>query len=177
MSIKGVFAIACQILGHNMKFSTVFVILCIFSLSFACKPSGEDEAPILANVEIPKKMLGAPIALTENDMNELYFKKALNTAIKKLNDSNTCHNFKLERVSAATKKVVGGLEYKIKFDVRPIFDGADKEECSQSHYLNSGDVQSVEVLAWLQPWKSDVPQTLAFTSTKTLGSNGMFLNP
>nr|CUU97518.1 hypothetical transcript [Hymenolepis microstoma] len=122
-------------------------------------------------------MLGNPKTMTANEMNNTIFQSAVDAAMKRLNDSNDCHNFKLETISEATSQVISGVKYTIKLHVKPIFDGADKEGCSRSQLFGSVEIQPVEVSVYFQPWISREPISVTFKPSDNLGSNGRFFNP
>ncbi|VDL11738.1 unnamed protein product [Hymenolepis diminuta] len=163
-----------------MRFSIFFAISCIFTLAFACPPTFNDEDNSLESGAITTKpsnqqtMPGGIIKVTEEDMNDPLFQTALAAAVKKLDDANDCHNFKFEKVLGATKQVVSGVKYIIRLEVKPIFNGIGKEECYCSCYRNFDDAQKVEVSLWLQPWISEQPKSITFTSEGNLGADGKF---
>lgn len=163
-----------------MRFSTIFAISCVFTLAFACPSTSDDKDNSLESATITIKplnqqvMLGGIIKMTEEDMNDPLFQTALAAAMKKLDDANDCHDFKREKVLEATKQVVSGVKYTIKLEVKPIFNGKGKEECYCSCYRNFDDVQKVEVSLWLQPWISEQPKSITFTSVGNLGADGKF---
>ncbi|KAM3179116.1 hypothetical protein ACTXT7_001254 [Hymenolepis weldensis] len=163
-----------------MRFSTVFAISCIFTFAFACSPTFENDDNSLESASITTKPLNQPlmpggnVKMTEEDMNDPLFQTALAAAMKKLDDANDCHNFKFEKVLGATKQVVSGIKYKIRLEVKPIFDGQGKEECYCSCHRNFDDAQKVEVSLWLQPWISEQPKSITFTSAGNLGADGKF---
>ncbi|KAM7541040.1 hypothetical protein Aperf_G00000035733 [Anoplocephala perfoliata] len=158
-----------------MNYLTVLcAIFCIFTFSSACYVRNSDDVPKTTQPPLMRqrhrgRMLGGVSQMSEEEFEEPIFQDAVKELMKKLDEANDCYTFELLKVIEGTKQLVSGMKYNVKLEVKPVFNGDGKSECSYSGYSNVGSAKEVEASIWSQPWRHENPHKVTFKADSVSG--------